>query len=133
MKKTNVRVDFRIMGDEFDINLITESLDILPSDSWKIGDEIRKTGKKRAYTAWIYSTGYEETLDINTQIKKIESLFLTRTDTLCDLKKQYNLDFSIDIVIVIEDKEPPAIYLDHSIINFAAGINARFDFDTYVN
>lgn len=46
---------------------------------------------------------------------------------------KYNLDFSTDIVIYIENQSPPAIYLESPIIKFAANLGARFDMDTYVH
>lgn len=133
MEKTNVRVDFRIMGDNYDIWDISNALKIEPTQFWSIGDDIRQTGKKREYTCWILSTGYEETLDINTQLIKIEELFINKTILLKELKERNYLSYSIDVIIKIENEEVPAIYLETEIIQFAANIGARFDFDTYVN
>ncbi|MCM1231892.1 MAG: DUF4279 domain-containing protein [Clostridium sp.] len=133
MNNTNVRVELRIMGDEFDVSAISKELGVAPTETWNNGDYIRNTKRKRSYTAWIFSTGAEETLDINTQLKKIEAVFFPKEATLCRLKEQYNLEFSIDIVIVIENQSPPAIYLDSPMIHFASHIGAGFDMDTYVN
>ncbi len=133
MNNTNVRVDLRIMGNEFDVQVISNEIGILPTMSWNIGDHIRDTDKVRTYTAWIFSTGAEETMDVNTQLRKIENRFLSKASMLCKLKKEYNLEICIDIVIIIENQSPPAIYLDSSIINFASNIDARFDIDTYIN
>lgn len=133
MKNTNVRVDFRIIGEEFDIQMISKELGIAPTISWNKGDLIKNTKKAHTYTAWIFSTGVEETLDINSQLKKMEKIFYSKENILCVIRKKYNLEFCIDIVIVIENQSPPAIYLDKDIVHFASTIDARFDFDTYVN
>ena len=133
MNGTRVRVDLRIMGDVYDVQEISRELRITPTDTWKMGEFIRNTGKKYKYTGWLYSIGEEETLDINTQLKKLENVFLPKEDILCRLKSKYNLDFSIDIVIYIENQSPPAIYLESPIIEFAANLGARFDMDTYVH
>lgn len=133
MDKTNVRVDLRIMGDVFDVQIITKELGVSPTTTWNMNDFIRKTEKKRTYTAWIFSTGIEETLDINTQLAKVEKIFFPKERIICDLKKRYNLDICIDIVIVIENQSPPAIYLDSSVVRFVSNIGGRFDIDTYVN
>jgi len=121
------------MGDNYDIWDISNALKIEPTQFWSIGDDIRQTGKKREYTCWILSTGYEETLDINTQLIKIEELFINKTILLKELKERNYLSYSIDVIIKIENEEVPAIYLETEIIQFAANIGARFDFDTYVN
>lgn len=133
MNKTNIRVDIRIMGDSNDINEITEALNISPTNYWRKGDTIRNLSKRRTYTAWIYSTGSEETLNVNTQIKKIEKIFIPKADILYKLKSLYDLEFSLDVIIIIENEEPPAIYLESSIIQFAARLDAKIDIDMYVN
>ncbi len=133
MDNTNVEVDLRIIGDNFDPKVISEALKISPTDTWNIGDPVRKTGKKRLYTAWVFSTGAEETLDVNTQLIKIEKLFSPKEKKLMEMKKKFALGFCIDIVIVIEKQSPPGIYLGQSIVRFASNIGAAFDIDTYVN
>lgn len=98
-----------------------------------LGDWRKQRGKKRTYTAWIYKTEIIETLDINASVKQIGELFYSKVDNLVGLRKQYELDISIDFVIVIENEEPPAIYFDTDFIRFTAKIGAQFDVDTYIN
>ncbi|MCQ4637782.1 DUF4279 domain-containing protein [Anaerovorax odorimutans] len=133
MEKTTVRIDLRIMGDEYDPQKVTQKLNIQPTDTWRMGDYIRKTNLKFNYTGWLYSTGEEETLHINTQLRKIESLFLPKTDMLCELKERYLLDFSFDIVISICNHKIPVIYFESPFTQLVAKLDARIDFDIYVN
>lgn len=134
MCKTNVKVSLRIMGEEHNfINEITNSLKLNPTESWMKGEAIHNSRKKRKYTAWIYSTCAVETLDVNLQAQKLEKLFSTKIENICALKNKYDLDISIDFVIIIENQEIPAIYFEASFIEFAAKIGARFDIDTYIN
>lgn len=133
MDRTKVKVCLRFMGEGYDIQEITDFLDITPSETWNKGDFIRNSGQKRTYTAWIYSTDVTETLDVYSQAIKIEKLFLPKYKEISFLKKKYDLDISLDFVIIIENEEIPAIYFESSFVEFAAKIGARFDIDTYVN
>ncbi|MCH1939866.1 DUF4279 domain-containing protein [Holdemania massiliensis] len=133
MERTNVKVSLRFIGEDYDIQEITDTLNIIPSESWNKGEPIRNSGKKRTYTAWIYSLDAIETLDVCEQAKKIEKVFSPKGEKIATLKKKYNLDVSVDFVIIIENEDVPAIYFDASFIEFAAKIGARFDLDTYVN
>lgn len=45
MKNTNVSVDFCIMGDEFDIQVINKELGLEPTRNWNKRDFIRNTKK----------------------------------------------------------------------------------------
>ena len=130
---TNIRASLRIKGEYFDVQKITDALGVTPSCTWNKGEFIRDSGKKRTYTAWIYKTEIIETLDINASVKQIGELFYSKVDNLVGLRKQYELDISIDFVIVIENEEPPAKNLDTDFIRFAAKIGAQFDVDTYIN
>jgi hypothetical protein len=47
-------------------------------------------------------------------------------------QKQYNLSFSIDIVIEVENNRPPAMCLQGFIPEFAAALHARIDMDMYI-
>lgn len=137
INSTNIYVEFRIMGDTFDIDSVTRALSILPTESWQKNDCVYNTQGKikttRQYTNWGYRIETINTLDVNAQIEKLEQVFKNKVDTLIELKKQYNLSFSIDIVIIIENNAPPAICFQGFILNFAAALNARIDIDTYIN
>jgi len=121
------------MGNEYDLNEVTQLLNVSPSNSWNKGEKIRNSQKQREYTGWIYSTDIIETLDVNTAVKKIEELFMSKVGVICGLKRRYELDISIDVSIVIENEEPPAVYFENEFLQFISQIGARLDIDMYVN
>lgn len=133
MDKTNVRVKLRIVGDEFDVHKITDVLGVKPDYTWNTGDFIRNSGRKRDCSGWIYSTGAEETLDVNTSLHKVEEVFGSKEKQLVELKERYSLSYFIDIIIIIEEKSPPAFTLETPSIKFASRIGASIDVDMYVN
>lgn len=133
MRKTSVEVEFVISGDDFEIDEITKKLNIRPSKFWKLKEDVKGTFKREKCTMWLYSTGKNETLDIYTELKKIQDIFAPKVDVLCKIKEKYKLDYCLDIVIIIENGETPAIYLENSIINFISKIGGIIDMDTYVN
>jgi hypothetical protein len=47
MENTNIMVEFNIIGSSFEPKTVTKKLDITPSETYKIGDEI--AGKKRRH------------------------------------------------------------------------------------
>lgn len=128
-----ISVDFRIMGDDFNVDDVTKILEITPTDSWKIGDSIRNTGLKYKYTCWMYSTGYEDTWDLGVQLSKIEKIFFKKEDILKTLKRTLSLDYSIDIFVSMEAPFTPGMHFDSKFIKFAANIDAEIDIDTYVD
>lgn len=136
MKKTNIYAEFRIMGDAFDPALVTRALAVQPTEVWRKGDCVYNNQGKcttlRQYTNWGYKTTTLETLYINEPIQILQETFEDKVDSLLELKKQHNLSFSIDIVIEVENNEPPAMCLEGFILEFAAALHARIDMDMYI-
>jgi len=137
MKKTNIYAEFRIMGDAFDPALVTRALAVQPTEVWQKGDCVysnrgKCTALRRQYTNWGYKTATLETLYIDEPIQILQETFEDKVDSLLELKKQHDLSFSIDIVIEVENNEPPATCLQGFILEFAAALHARIDMDMYI-
>ena len=125
-------MELRIMGDEYDVEAVTNKLRIQPTETWKMGDYIRNKDIRYKYTCWLYSTG-EAPLKFKTQLEKIECLFLPKIEELCQLKDQYDLNFSFDIVICATGEEFPSVRLENPFMHLVDKLDARIDFDIYIN
>ncbi len=71
MDKTNVMVEFNIIGDTFNPDIVTQKLIINPTEIWIKGEQIKDKDLYRKHTLWSKATKYEESLDINDQLKTI--------------------------------------------------------------
>jgi hypothetical protein len=132
MENTNVSVKFVISGDEFSIQEINRILEILPTVAYAKGEKGEYTTSRKE-TSWYIGTDFEESFDINDQLKKVYVLIANKKSELIALKKLYRLDYLFSIVVIIKNNQTPAIYLEHDMIEFASYISAEFDFDVYVN
>ena len=136
MRKTNIYSEFRIMGDTFDPNLVTQTLRVHPTETWRKGDCVYNNQGKcttlRQYTKWGYKTATLETLYMDEPIQILQETFEDKVDSLLELKKQHNLSFSIDIVIEVENNEPPAMCLEGFVLTFSTALDARIDIDMYI-
>jgi hypothetical protein len=133
MDKTNVMVKFIIYGDSFEPSFITEQLTLMPNETYMKGDPTGRSGiNKRKETTWSISTGYEESYDINEQLKKILLLLNGKADKLVELKHSVSVEILFMIVVKIKNEEFPAMRLGKDIIHFMSTIGAEVDFDVYV-
>lgn len=131
---TNIRVIFSIYGEEISLDYITNKLNIKPNFFYKKGDKIKNNSLyKRMEDYWSINTGDQVSLDINEQLNQILEQIQDKESELLEIKKLYNPDFKFDVVIIIENNELPAVYLEKKIINFASKIGAEIDFDMYIN
>ena len=125
-------VEFRIIGDNFDVDYITKVLSIIPSEYWRKGDLVKKRDVIRKYSCWEVSSGYKESLDINIQLDKIITIFSQQIDNLIMLKKMFDIEYIIEIVINVENNIKPTMCLSQRVIEFAYLIGAKIDFDIYI-
>ena len=123
----------KIIGDNYDVQEITDALNIEPHRTRVKGDLIRNTGKRYKYTTWIYGTDTIESFFIDELAEKIQKLFMPKADKIIELKEKYDLGIAIEFVIIIENKEPPSICFTPEFLAFAAKIGASFDLDMYVH
>ena len=133
MEKTKVKVDFGITGESFSVNDITQTLNITPSFSWVKG-ETRKLGKLSKimkHTYWDIATVEEESLDIDNQLFQIYTVLKDKKGALEVIKEKYRVDFTISVLIHIENGEFPVICLKKWIIDFAHDIQAEIEFSPY--
>lgn len=130
--KTKVMVYFTAYADHFDLSEVTQKLGINPTKSWLKGDIIREK-LRRKNTAWEFSTGYVESLDVNEQMSQIINKLKDKVPVLLDLKKRNGLEYGIIIVIVINNGYTPALGFDNSAIEFLHLIGADVDIDLYAN
>lgn len=128
-------VEFRIIGDDFNPEIFTSALSIKPTNSWKKGDEYINQSNLlsiKKFSNWEISSGKENSLDMGKQIYKVLDKLIGKEEILVNLKEQYDIDYTIDVVIEVENAQTPAVYLETKAIKFANDIGATFDFDVYV-
>src|SRR5690349_18705523 len=103
MKKSNVMVEFIIVGDKLIPDVVTEKLQIYPDQFWIEGDDIEGKSMKRKDTYWILSTGYEESHDINFQLSKVVETIKEKKYKLKELRNEYDVEYFFAIVVNIEE------------------------------
>ncbi|MDR1439320.1 MAG: DUF4279 domain-containing protein [Clostridiales bacterium] len=125
-----VKVDFRILGNDFDIAYITQCLSLKPNYVWPKG-EYGSHGLTRSETCWALSSRYRKSYFVDEQLKPILKLLRHKTAKLLMLKKKYNLSFQIYIVLKIIDGRAPALGFDIDDLDFAQKVGAEFVVDFY--
>ncbi|WP_080846154.1 DUF4279 domain-containing protein [Cytobacillus gottheilii] len=137
MDRTKIMVYFKLYADVFPIETVTERLGISPTRSFKKGDIIKRVSKdldhKRDYSAWIVSTGYQESLDVGEVLEQIMLQLQHQTETINELKREFELECRFAIVIEMNDGYTPGFHLNLPVIEFANSIGADFDIDLYAN
>lgn len=131
MEKTNIMVEFCVLGDEFNPEEVTSKLLIEPSEQYLKGSRSARNIERKE-TCWSINTGYIETLFVSEVLDILLDKLATKKEVILELKNQMNLICKFFVVLNIEDNIKPAIYLDKKVIEFANFVGAEFDFDLYI-
>lgn len=123
-----IEVSFLLIGDEDNIDAITNRLNILPSkirkkDSFKL--------MEFAQTLWELSSGSENCKVVSWQFDKVLSQLFEKEDIIYSIMKDYNLESCFVVSVHAENGDGPEVSLTKEIIKFAGKIDARIDFDLY--
>lgn len=142
LEKTQIIVEFSLIGDEFPIDNVTEILEITPTKTYKKGDVNNRpynsnviSTKKifRKETVWEISTDYQESVDVSEQLDQVIKLLKNKETKINRLKADYDIMCLFSIVIKMENGYSPAFHLNNEQIEFANRIKAEFDIDLYAN
>lgn len=129
---TNCYTYFKIVGD-FDPDTVTELLGIAPEKSWRIGDK-RKNGTVYDFSLWQTGTCSEYDIEVSVQMLKTLALLLDKTDILNEIKKQYGVDFVLEVVPTVRfDESTPCLAPSLEVMRFCCATETSIDIDLYIS
>lgn len=130
-KAHEINVEFSLIGEDFDVDLVTDLLGITPTEVLIKGEKPENKNIPNIETSWSIATGFEESFDINIQLSKLLNIFSEKQEILKELQKRFNLLMIISVTIYLAEEGFPAIYLEKETINFLSKIEAMIDIDMY--
>lgn len=128
----DVRVYLDLTGDDFDVNKITECLNVEPNKVHVKGKTLRMDNTLMTFSSWKFGV-YDPvpSYDINEHLYYLLETFQNKSDQILFLKEKYNLKATVCICIEILGTQSPAIYFEKDILNFIHSIQAEIDIDLY--
>lgn len=137
MDKTSLYAYILFSGnDDFPLEVVTERLGVQPTETWKIGEQVKPNHPinqlLRSYTGWRFEIDTKETLDTEDVLRPLLEVFQSKTDTINRLIEELSLDVHLELVIQIFDGYTSGLVIYPEFSKFAAEINAFLDVDMYV-
>ena len=122
---------FRIVGN-FDPDVISARLGIVPDDSWKTGDR-RRNGSVYDFSSWTCGRCDEYNVYVENQMRKTISGLLDKIDVLNQIRNDFDVSFYLEIVpeIYINDINP-CLAPSLDVIDFCHATRTEVDIDMYI-
>lgn len=128
----DVRVYLDLSGDDFDVDKITECLNVEPNKVYVKGKTLRMDNTPCTFSAWMFGVHDPvPSYDINEHLYYLLETFQNKSDKILFLKEKYNLKATICICIEILGTQSPTVYFEQDILNFIHSIQAEIDIDLY--
>ena len=132
MEKANTYVYFALMGDDFNSEIATEKISIIPTETWNRGDK-GKYNQNLKYSCWKLSTGSRlEYLMVDELVDEIVEKLFDKIEAINELKKQYDLHSVLQIVMYVdcnEEESTPALGHNLKTIEFLYRTQTTTDVD----
>ena len=131
MKDNRCFTAFRITGD-FDPDVITERLGIIPTRYWKKGDK-RRNGSEYSFASWECSRCEEYDVYTENQMQMTIAPLLDKIDILNRIRAEFAVDFTLAVVPTLYvDNTTPALAPSLSVIDFCHATRTEIDIDLYL-
>ena len=134
MDKGSTYVYFALRGNNFDPQILTDRIGIIPTDTRKAGDK----GKYKLtlnYSCWELSTDVgREYIMVSNLVEEIVNKLFDKIEIINELKSQYNLYSLLEIVMYIdinEEQTTPSLGHDLKTIEFLYRTQTETDVDIY--
>ena len=130
---TCINIELSIVGDDFDIELVSKELDIEPTEIKKKGELLPNKKNRNIETSWSFMTGIEKSLDVRIQLCKLMDIFYKKIDKLKEICLYFNTKVFISILIIVKNQQTPSLHFGKEEILFFNEINAELDIDIYIH
>lgn len=130
--KTEIFVAFVLIGFKCEPEEITETLGIVPTQTWKVGTPIGKRGIGRYEdNGWQVKSKLEKYADLESHIQSVLQQLEPAWESLAKISALYYTELSCHIYLY-DDEQVPAIHFEQEVVRKIAELNAEIDVDIYV-
>lgn len=134
MEKGHTYVYFALTGDNFDPQIVTERIDVTPTEKWNKGDK-GKYNPTLDYSCWKLSTEKgKECMMVDILVDEVIGQLFDKIEIINELKKQFDLYSVLEIVLYLDTNEKqstPSLGYNLKTIEFLHRTQTVIDVDIY--
>ncbi len=122
---------FKIAGD-FEPDIISEILELVPEKSWRIGDK-RKNNSTYDFAHWEIGMCSDYDVDVDNQMHFTIEPLVSKIEKLKKIKNKFDVSFVLQIVPSLYVGEPtPSLAPSKQVIKFCFETDTEIDIDLYI-
>ncbi len=122
---------FKITGD-FNPDIVTKRLGLIPNKTWKIGDK-RRNGTLFDFALWEFGRCDNYDVIVENQMHMTIAPLLDKIDVLNEIKNEFDVTYTLEVVpTVYADNTSPCLAPSLKVIDFCHATRTEIDIDLYV-
>lgn len=126
---SSIKCHFEVIGHDFEPAMLTRALGVAPTETWRIGDRTRLSGRPYKYDGWSMSSEEVESLDLQEVALPILKQLLPAAGILVEYCSRLHLEAILSCAVYVEDDQMPAISLDRETVRMLNILGASLDID----
>jgi hypothetical protein len=107
---------------------VTAITGLQPTESWRIGDIIKGTGRPYKRNGWLLATRLDSDADLEEHVRALLKSVEHVVPTLSELSKNWDIELNCTVYV---GSYVPSLHFDRDIIQILASIGAQIDIDLY--
>jgi hypothetical protein len=123
-----IKAEFCITGLRATPEEITESINVIPTQTWRLGDVVQGTELHRKHNGWCLEFEESDFLDLAMAADSLLRSLLPNSKKIKHACEVYDLQCELSFAVYIVD-ETPIINFGHEIISGLAELGANIDID----
>ena len=120
-------------NSDFDPDYITNKLGIEPFEIRRMGAPRPQGHGVYPFSNWACYKEFQPATNAETQCQNIVHKLHNQIPLLQEIKQEYNVDYTITVVLHIHGAESPVLAFDSEIIEFCQRTKTKIAVDTYIN
>ena len=122
---------FKITGN-FNPDIVTKRLGLIPNKTWKIGDR-RRNGTLFDFALWEFGRCDNYDVIAENQMHMTIAPLLDKIDVLNEIKNEFDVTYTLEVIpTVYADNTSPCLAPSLKVIDFCHATRTEIDIDQYV-
>ncbi|ANM30585.1 hypothetical protein ABI59_14880 [Acidobacteria bacterium Mor1] len=128
-----IKCSVGLFGATLDISRVTREIEVIPTSTWRVGDTIGASGRRRSDSAWKFAIEKQGVTAVAPVLEALLEVLEPRFAAFLDVIRSQQAEVEFACVVYVDDDLVPALQIPNSALQRMAQCGADLDIDLYPN
>ena len=122
-----------LFGATLDISRVTREIEVIPTSTWRVGDTIGASGRRRSDSGWKFAIKKQGVTAVAPVLDALLEVLEPRFDAILDVIRSQEARVDFACVVYVDDDLVPELHISNFALQRMAQCGADLDIDLYPN